>query len=159
MRLTDLPDSVRDAVSVDESDLMREFREFSGVYAYWLWNRSEAQNRVIAAELKLEETRASVRAALREAGTDDLDLSDDAPLPKKGGRTAGKLTVDDFKEMLTLNPMVADAQRRLNAAISEDRRLASVVVAMKAKGEMLVSLGAQQRALAKGGGGLDLGEG
>ncbi len=134
-----LPPSVLEAVEIDEDDIMGEFRRFSGVYAFWLWNRAQAQGRVLRESSKLDSLVAEARETIR----DTVDT---------------KLTVDDLKAMIKLDKSVLAQQDVCDAAESEERRLAAVVEALRAKKDMLVSLGAQQRALAKGGGGLDLSE-
>ena len=125
-----LPQSIQDAVSIDESQLSIEFANFSATYMFWLWNRAEMQTAVNLWSTKLDTEKAQAREVLKKEA-EDLSL---------------KMTVDDLKEKIRLQPGVVHAQTQLNFAEAEEKRLAAVCEALRSKKDMLVSLGAHQRA-------------
>lgn len=127
MKLKRLDPKVQEAVSINESDLQSEFVQFSGQLAYWLCNRADAQSRVLACKAEL---------GLREAVARERILVDEP-----------KLRIDDLRARLDLDPSVQAAQKLLADATHAADYIGAVCEALRRKGDMLVSLGAHQRAL------------
>jgi len=123
----ELPDELFAVVTIDEDDLSGEFARFAAVYARWLYTRAELQGRVLSKTRAL----ASESAACRERWL-----------------TVGvKMTVDDLKAKITLDPIVARLTKQLETLEAQDGELRAIIEALRAKKDMLVSLGAHQRAL------------
>lgn len=127
MKTWKMPPAIAELFEVDENDLAGEFRRFSAHYSYWLWNRSQQQKRVLEADAVLDRAKNAARNRTRRADPD--------------------LRVDDLKELVALDPDVLDAVDAYNNAVAEEKMVAAVVEALKRKSDMLISLGAQQRAL------------
>lgn len=127
LKVVGLPQNIAQMTKINEEDLEGEFARFAGDYAYWLWNRAKAQTAVSRRKVELELARADARTRLR----DQLE----------------KVKVDDAKAMVAEDALVQDAQDALINAELNEARISAIVEALRAKKDMLVSLGAHQRAL------------
>lgn len=134
IRMRNLDPRVEAVTRIDENDLQTEFSGFSGTLAYWLVNRAEAQTRVLQAKSKLGLAEAEARMIILEAEP--------------------KLRVDDLNAKLLLDPGVKSASEELVEAEHNSAYIGAVCEALRKKGDMLVSLGAHQRALLPRGGDL-----
>jgi hypothetical protein len=127
VRMKNLDPRVEAAVKIDENDLQSEFQGYTGTLAYWLVNRADAQTRVLQAKTRKELAEANAR----------MRILDEEP----------KLRVDDLNAKLLLEPTVQAAHEELVEAEHNSAYIGAVCEALRRKGDMLVSLGAHQRAL------------
>jgi hypothetical protein len=127
IKLKSLDVKVQSAVNIDENDLQTEFMTYTSTLAYWLVNRADAQSRVLRAKSALGIIEATVRNAIVEMEP--------------------KLRVDDLKARMDLDAGVQRAAAELMDAEVQLNYISAVCEAMRRKGDMLVSLGAHQRAL------------
>lgn len=134
MTVVALPPNIREMTTINEDQLESEFAKFAGDYAYWLWNRASAQNEVTKRKLRLDLEKAETRERYRN----DPKLE--------------KLKVDDMKAAISEDALVQAAQNDLTEAELNEARINAIVEALRAKKDMLVSLGAHQRALTIPGG-------
>lgn len=125
--LRHLDPKIAAATSVDENNLQNEFMTFTSTLAYWLVNRAEAQSRVLRAKTALTIVSAEARIPITEAEP--------------------KLRVDDLNARIDLDPAVRATNQDLIEAEHQLAYVSAVCEALRRKGDMLVSLGAHQRAL------------
>lgn len=131
IQVSALPKKVTDIVTINEDDLETEFSHFAGDYAFWLYNRAKAQTRINSAKLGLDLAKAEARE-----------------LVKAQSGPSAKLTVEDIKALVSEHPSVVEATQTLHTAEDNEAKINAVVEALRAKKDMLVSLGAHKRALA-----------
>lgn len=126
-KVMELPEDLVEIMEVDEDNLTHEFAVFTAIYARWLYARAHHQGRLLRAKQKLETKSAEARFQYREVEP--------------------KITVDDMKARIALDPEVSRVARDVAILEAQDDEIKAVIEALRAKKDMLISLGAQQRAL------------
>lgn len=125
-----LPRDVAIVVDIDEQDLHGEFSRAAHHLAVWGVAYADAQRAFLVAKADRERTEARLRLTLRE----DYEAS---------GKKATEATVD---ALLKTHPDYdADKMAEVDAE-AESLRVRGILNAVKTKCDMLVSLGATQRA-------------
>ena len=119
----------RESVALDATALDQEFVKYTGDFAYWGSKLASAKQMESLAKLAKETTAADLDASGREALAGDKK-------PTEGAIAA----------WITRHPAMQDAEKAVIAATFEVDRVRAVWEAMRAKRDMLVGLGAQQRA-------------
>lgn len=129
-KIAQLNDSyLRDCVRITPESMNEEFMQLPGVLAYWNQKYAEAHKLYLDSKLDVSVTRARLQPLVREA------------LALAGGR----VTEAQVEAAIDSNEDYIDAIRRMNAADSLKQEAWGIVDTMRAKREMLVSLGANIR--------------
>ncbi len=121
---------LRDCVRVAPEDMNREFTQLPGVLAYWNQRYAVAHKAYLDAKLDVSITRARLQPLVRDA------------LAMAGGR----VTEAVVEAAIDSNEDYISAVRAMNAAEASKMEMYGVVDTIRAKREMLVSLGATIRA-------------
>lgn len=130
-RMTELTDTyLRECVRVAPEDMTREFVQLPGLLAYWNQRYAVAHKAYLDAKLDATVTRARLQPLVRDA------------LAMAGGR----VTEAVVEAAIDANEDYIAAVRALNAADAMKSEMFGVVDTIRAKREMLVSLGATIRA-------------
>lgn len=141
-KVPELPEDLAEIMTIDEDDLSSEFATFTAVYARWLYIRSDQQARILKKSNELSAVSAETRLRWSEELT--------------------KPTVDDLKARVTADPVVRKLNEQLARLEADAEVVKGIIEALRAKKDMLISLGAQQRALlgplARGNDNIDLSE-
>lgn len=119
------------AVSIDRRQLGGEFIELSGHLAYWGDRYADAQVAKLRAEMGAKKLRRRIYLQLRSV--------------KEKGDTETSLDA-----RVETDPMVDEADELVLLRTAASLKLRSLVESIRTKGDMLVSLGAHQRAELKG---------
>lgn len=119
------------SVGVDDFDLQAEFVRLPADLAFWGAQYAEAFRAWNLAKLELERLSAQLSLEIRDA---------------LQGQAKGRVTLGEIEQVLHASEPYQVARRAEIEAEAEKVRLYGVVDAVRAKREMLVSLGAQQRA-------------
>lgn len=128
--MTDLPRDIALVVDIDDQDLHGEYSRAAHHLAAWGVQYADAQREFLLAKTARERTEARLRLSLRE----EYEAS---------GKKATEATVD---ALLKTHPdYEADKLAEVEAE-AESLRVRGVLNAVKTKCDMLVSLGATQRA-------------
>ena len=119
----------RESVALDATALDNEFVRYTGDFAFWGAKLASAKQMESLAKLAKDTTAAELDCTAREALAGDKK-------PTEGAIAA----------WVTRHPAMQDAEKACIAATFEVDRVRAVWEAMRAKRDMLVGLGAQQRA-------------
>lgn len=122
--------SLEEAVSVNRDDLNSEFVRLSADLAYWGEQLAEAEHEYSMAKLASEKLTAEAFVRYKEH------------LQSTQGRT----TDSSVNAMVTKDHRIVASKTNLLTKTHERNRLKSVVESIRAKKEMIISLGAQMRA-------------
>lgn len=120
------------SVGVDDFDLQGEFVRLSADLAFWSARYATAFKAWNMAKLELERLSAQLSLEIRDA--------------LQGQATKGRVTLGEIEQVLHASDPYVRARLAEVEAEAEKVRLYGVVDAVRAKREMLVSLGAHQRA-------------
>lgn len=143
----DVEDFLARCVQIEPMMLEEEFVSLPSQMAYWNERYAQANRTYLQAKIKREGTFARVRLELKaKAEMTSQEAADDKAEDKKKAAKPKGPTVDDLKAMTDQNPEVrAAVEHELMSEVEYDR-LRGVMEALRAKREMLVSLGAHLRA-------------
>lgn len=119
----------RESVSLDQTNLQGEFVKYTADLAFWGAKLASAKQMESLAKLKKETTSADLDAQGREA------LSGDK-----------KPTEAMVSAWVVRHPAMQEAEKEYITATYEMDRVKAIHDALRAKRDMLVGLGAQQRA-------------
>lgn len=119
----------KECVGLDSTQIDAEFTKYTGDFAYWGARLAEARQEESLAKLTKETTAADLDVMAREALAGDK-----------------KPTEAMISAWVTRHAAMQEAEKNLIAATFEFERVRAVWDALRAKRDMLVGLGAQQRA-------------
>lgn len=119
------------STNIDPAELSAEFARAPADLAYWHAQYANAHRYWRERELSLETCAANVSRRIRQA------------LAAKG---TARVSVAEVEEQLYADTDYLQRRQKLNNAEAEKERLRGVVEAVRTKANMLVSLGAHQRA-------------
>lgn len=122
-------DFARECVALDQTNLQGEFVKYTSDLAYWGAKVASAKQTESLAKLAKDVMAADLDVAAREALTGDK-----------------KPTEATVAAWVTRHPSMREAEQALIAATHDFDRVRAVWEALRAKRDMLVGLGAQQRA-------------
>lgn len=133
--------AVARAVSINPADLRREFIELSSIMAYWHAKLADAKDAVTRAKNDRDYWRSSEYARARERLEHDevLRAQADGTKAYRVTEAAVDKALDAEEEWLELQSRLADTELAVD-------KLRGVIEALKTKRDMLVSLGAHDRA-------------
>lgn len=131
---TDSEEDLVRAVQIDEDDIKGEYIRLPGELARWNTRYADAVRAMAQAEAKLERLEAEA-FLLHKTTSEKLDAAE-----------AKKYTVDRINALVRTDAAVCAAGDVLIEAQANKAWIAGVVDAIRAKREMLVSLGAHLRA-------------
>lgn len=121
---------LRDCVRLSPEAMTQEYMQLPGVLAYWNAQYARANRAYLDAKLDVSVLRARLQPLVRDALL----------------RAGGKVTEAQVEAAIDSNEDLIDAIRRQNAADALRSELFGVVDTIRAKREMLISLGAHVRA-------------
>lgn len=127
---TDPDGYLRSCVEVDATDMRAEYSRVSSDLAFWSAQYAKAYSRFVQGKILLDRARASAYLVERETC-------------EEMGKKATEASID---ARVRLDSQVQDAEAELIEADYERERLRGVVDAIRAKKDMLVSIGATVRA-------------
>ena len=119
----------RECVTLDNTNLQGEFVKYTSDFAFWGAKLASAKQEESLAKLAKEALAADLDASARDALMGDK-----------------KPTEAQVAAWVTRHPAMQEAEKGLIAATYEMERVQAVWAALRAKRDMLVGLGAQQRA-------------
>lgn len=119
----------RECVSLDQTNLQGEFIKYTSNLAFWGAKLANAKQTESLAKLAKETMAAELDVVARESLAGDK-----------------KPTEATVAAWVTRHPSMQEAEKGLIAATFEFDRVRAVFEALRAKRDMLVGLGAQQRA-------------
>ena len=128
---------MEECVQMEPLALQEEFVRMSADYAYWNECSAEAFKHWQELKSKREEVYATRLKDVRE----DLQFELDSDPNKKG-----KVTVSEVESAVLTDTYYRDAKAAEIAAEAEKVRLVGYLEALRTKRDMLISLGAHQRA-------------
>lgn len=122
-------DFARQCVALDNTALDAEFTKYTGDFAYWGAQLAMVKQEESLAKLAKETTAADLDAAAREALVGDK-----------------KPTEASINAWIVRHPAMQEAEKNVIEATFRVDQVRAVWEALRAKRDMLVGLGAQQRA-------------
>jgi hypothetical protein len=120
-----------DCTQIEPMALQEEFVRLPGDMAYWASRYATVYKLYLDAKL----VRERVTAELKEQHRNRLTLN-----------SKGRVTVDEVESAVLMDANYLEAKSSENALESEKVRLNLIVDALRAKRDMLISIGAHQRA-------------
>lgn len=141
----DLEKYVKDSVFIEPVALEEEFVRMPADLAYWGAQYARSVRGYLIADMEFDRTEAEVRILVRERL-----LSEAAPDPSEKPAKRGTVTESMVAAKVELDEDYQAARLALIEAEAEKVRVYGIVEAVKAKRDMLISLGANQRAEMKG---------
>lgn len=130
-RSTELPRAHRIDLTIDEENLVQEYLQFPADYATWLWKVAVLGEKVT----RLKALKSEAEANAHQEAAIHVTRSD-------GKRP----TVADIAAAVAVDEGVKEADRRLARSALELAKAKAISEALRAKKDMLVSLGAHKRA-------------
>lgn len=125
----ELPEPVREALQINPYKLEQQMREQPSLYATWAFRAAEAKARAERRKQELEATEAVIKARIRALWSGE------------GRLTEGRLT-----EALKQDEAYLDAQDAYLTAQADVEVCTKIEYALRMRAEMLVQIGAFQRA-------------
>jgi hypothetical protein len=135
--ITDQEKYIAECVQIDEFAIREEYQRLPADYAYWNGQYAKAYRAWTGAKLATEQTHALLHAKLQS----DLESYKISKDDKKQPR----VTVGEIESAVLRDPRYAAARMAELDAEAEKIKLWGVMEALRAKREMLVSLGATMR--------------
>lgn len=129
--ITDPDEYLRECVRIDDFDIQAEYIRLPADLAYWNSRYADAYRDWNSSKLELDMLCSTLSLAIRD------ELINQA----KGGR----VTLAEVEQVLHTTPQYRDAKQKEILAEADKARLYGVVDAIRAKKEMLISLGAHIR--------------
>lgn len=118
-----------EATRIDQNDLSKEFSQQPALQAWWGKLYADALHELQSITQNIDIVRAGWANEIR----------------KKASQDGKKITEAGMTEALLLHPEAEELADMLNDAKHKENLLKKAYEAIKVKGDMLVSLGAQQR--------------
>jgi hypothetical protein len=123
-------DYLRQCVRITPEAMSQEYMQLPGVLAYWNAQYARTNRAYLDAKLDVAVTRARLQPLVRDALL----------------RAGAKVTESQVEAAIDSNEDMIDAIRRMNAADALKHEAFGIVDTIRAKREMLISLGAHVRA-------------
>ena len=121
---------LRQCVRITPEAMSQEYMQLPGLLAYWNAQYARANRAYLDAKLDVAVTRARLQPLVRDALL----------------RAGAKVTESQVEAAIDSNEDMIDAIRRMNAADALKHEAFGIVDTIRAKREMLISLGAHVRA-------------